>query len=47
MPSQRKSLNARGIKHITFGRMLWPVAKNEDLDEKLDGFAAEMKGGTR
>lgn len=47
MPSQRKSLNARGIKHITFGRMLWPAAKNEDLDEKLAGFAAEMKGGAR
>lgn len=47
MPKQRKSLSARGIKHITFGRMKWPVAKNEDLDEKLAGFAAEMKGGVQ
>ena len=47
MPKQRKSLEARGVKHITFGRMLWPAAKNEDLDEKLSGFAAELKGGVR
>ena len=47
MPKQRKSLEARGIQHITFGRMLWPVAKNEDLDEKLSGFAAQLKGGVR
>lgn len=47
MPKQRKSLEARGIKHITFGRMLWPVSRNEDLDEKLAAFAAEMKGGVQ
>ena len=47
MPKQRKSLEARGIQHITFGRMLWPVAKNEDLDEKLSGFAAQLKGGVQ
>lgn len=47
MPKQRKSLEARGIQHITFGRMLWPVTKNEDLDEKLAGFAAQLKGGVR
>ncbi|WP_297719014.1 2-hydroxyacyl-CoA dehydratase subunit D [Intestinimonas sp.] len=47
MPKQCKSLESRGIKHITFGRMLWPVAKNEDLDDKLAGFAAELKGGVR
>ena len=47
MPKQRKSLEARGIKHVTFGRMLWPVARNEDLDEKLAAFAAEMKGGVQ
>lgn len=45
MPKQRKSLESRGIKHITFGRMLWPVEKNEGLDEKLLEFAAELKGG--
>ncbi len=47
MPKQRKSLEERGVKHITFGRMLWPVANNEGLDEKLNEFAAEMKGGDR
>lgn len=47
MPKQRKSLEARGIRHITFGRMLWPVEKNQDLEEKLAGFAAQLKGGVR
>lgn len=47
MPRQRRSLEARGVKHITFGRMRWPVAKNEGLDEKLAGFAHEMKGGVQ
>ena len=47
MPKQRKSLESRGIKHVTFGRMLWPACKNEDLDEKLAAFAAEMKGGAQ
>ena len=44
MPKQRKSLESRGIKHITFGKMKWPVAKNEGLDEKLAEFAKELKG---
>lgn len=39
MPGQRKSLESRGIRHITFGRMQWPVSKNEGLDEKLAAFA--------
>lgn len=47
MPKQRKSLESRGIKHVTFGRMLWPVAKNEGLDDRLAGFADEMKGGVQ
>ena len=47
MPKQRKSLDSRGIKHITFGQMLWPVEKNENLDEKLAGFVNELKGGVR
>lgn len=47
MPKQKKSLESRGIKHVTFGRMLWPVSKNEDLDEKLAAFAEEMKGGAQ
>lgn len=47
MPSQRKSLNARGIQHTTFGRMLWPADKNQDLEEHLAAFTAEMKGGAQ
>ena len=47
MPKQRKSLESRGIRHITFGRMQWPVSKNEGLDEKLAAFAQEMKGGAQ
>ena len=40
-----KRVAARGIKSCTFGRMLWPAAKNEDLDEKLAAFAEELKAG--
>jgi benzoyl-CoA reductase/2-hydroxyglutaryl-CoA dehydratase subunit BcrC/BadD/HgdB len=47
MPKQRKSLESRGIRHITFGRMQWPVSKNEGPDEKLAAFAQEMKGGAQ
>ena len=47
MPRQRKSLESRGLKHITFGQMLWPVDRNEGLDEKLAAFAEEMKGGAQ
>ena len=47
MPKQRKSLESRGIRHITFGRMQWPVSKIEGLDEKLAAFAQEMKGGAQ
>lgn len=47
MPNQRKMLEGKGLKHVTFGRMDWPVARNEALDEKLAAFAAEMKGGAQ
>lgn len=47
MPKQKKSLEAKGIRHITFGKMLWPVAKNEGLDEKLAAFAQTMKEGVQ
>ena len=45
MPKQKRNLEARGLKHVTFGRMLWPVARNEGLDEQLAAFARELKGG--
>ncbi|MBQ7860537.1 MAG: 2-hydroxyacyl-CoA dehydratase [Faecalibacterium sp.] len=44
MPKQRKSLEAKGIRHITFGKMNWPVEKNRGLEQQLAVFAAEMKG---
>ena len=50
MPKQRKNLEARGIKHMTFGKMQWPAWKNEDTVEKLAAFAEELKnakGGTQ
>lgn len=47
MPEQRKCLESHGIRHITFGRMLWPVDKNEGLDEKLAEFAAGWKEGVQ
>ena len=45
MPKQRKMLEAKAIKHTTFGRMLWPENKNEGLQEKLNAFAETLKGG--
>lgn len=47
MPKQRKMLESKGIKHITFGRMLWPEDKNEGLQEKLNAFADTLKGGNQ
>ena len=45
MPQQRRMLEAKGLRHITFGKMQWPVWKNEGLDAALAAFAAELKGG--
>ena len=43
IPKQKKSLEGRGIKTITFGKMLWPEDKNEGLQEKLTAFAGQLK----
>ena len=43
IPNQKKSLEKRGIASCIFGRMLWPTAKNEGLDERLAAFVAEMR----
>ncbi len=45
MPNQRKSLSSRGIASCIFGKMLWPAAKNEGLDERLAAFAKELREG--
>ncbi len=42
IPSQKKSLEKRGIASCVFGAMLWPTEKNEGLEERLAAFAGEM-----
>lgn len=46
-PSQKKSLEGRGIPTACFTKMVWPAAKNEGLDEKLQVFAEQLKGGAQ
>lgn len=45
-PSQKKSLESRGIKTAAFSKMVWPADKNEGLEEKLEQFANTLKGGS-
>ena len=48
MPNQKKRLDGKDIAHLTFGKMQWPTAKNENLDEELQKFAEKLnakKGG--
>ena len=45
-PSQKKSLERRGIKTAAFSKMQWPAKNNEGLKEKIEQFANELKGGT-
>jgi benzoyl-CoA reductase/2-hydroxyglutaryl-CoA dehydratase subunit BcrC/BadD/HgdB len=44
-PSQRKSLESRGIATLHMAKMAYPVEKNEDLDERLAAFVRELKEG--
>ena len=44
-PSQNKSLKEQGKKTLYLAKMKWPMSKNEDFSDKLDAFAADMKGG--
>ncbi|MCI6888241.1 MAG: 2-hydroxyacyl-CoA dehydratase family protein [Lachnospiraceae bacterium] len=44
-PSQKKSLEERGIKTAAFHKMAWPLQHNADLEKKLAAFAGELKGG--
>lgn len=46
-PSQKKSLEERGIKTAGFFQMAWPVQENEGLKEKLEAFAETLKGGVQ
>jgi hypothetical protein len=44
-PSQKQSLEGRGIKTAGFFQMTWPAKENEGLEGKLTEFAAGLKGG--
>lgn len=44
-PSQKKALDEKGIPSVSFVKQLFPAALNEDLAEKLVGFADSLKGG--
>lgn len=44
-PSQKASLEGRGIATACFAKMAWPAGKNEGLQDKLDAFVNTLKGG--
>ena len=46
-PSQKKSLEDRGIRTANFAKMQWPVEKNEGLQDALNAFVSESKGGCK
>jgi len=41
-PSQKESLEGRGIKTIGLFKMAWPIEKNDGLNDKLNAFAKEI-----
>lgn len=44
-PSQKASLEGRGIDTACFSKMAYPAAKNEGLQERLNTFVESLKGG--
>jgi len=44
-PSQKKSLESRGIPTVCFAQMAWPAEKNEGLQDQLLAFVDTLKGG--
>ena len=44
-PSQRNSLEEKGIKTISFAQLQYPLGKNEGLKDKVSAFADSLKGG--
>lgn len=44
-PSQKQSLESRGIPTACFAKMAWPASRNEDLEGRLAAFAQTLKGG--
>ena len=45
-PSQKKTLEAKGLKTACFAKMEWPVSKNEGLQDALKAIMQQWKGGT-
>lgn len=46
-PKQRESLEARGIRTVAFFRQQWPVARNEALRGKIEGFLKDLEVNKR
>lgn len=44
-PSQKESLEEKGIATASFAQLLYPVGKNEGLKEKIADFVNGLKGG--
>ena len=44
-PSQKKALEAKGVKTACFAKMEWPVSKNEGLQDELNAIVSGWKGG--
>lgn len=46
-PSQKKSLEERGIPTACFAKMVWPTAQNQNLQTQLEAFVLQLKGGAQ
>ena len=44
-PSQKQSLEAKGLKTACFVKMAWPVGQNEGLQDELNQIVSQWKGG--
>ena len=44
-PSQKKSLESRGIPTACFAKMAWPAHRNEGLEGRFRAFVSTLKGG--
>lgn len=44
-PSQKQSLESRGIATAGFFQMAWPISENEGLGDKIAAFIDTLKGG--
>ena len=44
-PSQKKSLESRGIATACFSKMAWPAGNNPELGDRLRAFVSTLKGG--